>query len=136
MPFPLDPKWISAMETEMGVKFPPLYKGKLLKENGGEVDADGDLWWLYPVFDQSDKKRISRTCNSIAKETAGDRGRPDFPVGGVSIGNNGSGDVLLLLPESPGADVLSDAIYWWNHETKQIIKVADDIAELLLDEED
>jgi hypothetical protein len=136
MPFPLDPKWISEMEADMGVQLPLLYRGKLLKENGGELDAAGDHWFLYPVFDQSDKKRIARTCNSIARETKGDRARVRFPAEAISIGNNGAGDQLIMLPESPGSKQLGEAIYWWNHETGAVTKVADDVAELLLAEED
>lgn len=119
------------MESELGVTFPPLYKAKLVAENGGELDAADDDWQLYPVFDQSDKKRIARTCNSIAHETKNDRQRHGFPVDAVSIGSNGSGDQLILLPQQPGVAILSDVIYWWNHETREVGKIAESIADLV-----
>lgn len=39
------------------------------RDNGGEVDTDDDTWVLYPFFDNSDRTRLKRTCNDIARET-------------------------------------------------------------------
>ena len=37
MPFPVDIKYIEDAERDLGVTFPPIYKAKMLQENGGEV---------------------------------------------------------------------------------------------------
>jgi hypothetical protein len=38
-------------------------------ENGGEILTEEDEWQLFPIFDKTDKKRISRTANHIVLET-------------------------------------------------------------------
>jgi hypothetical protein len=119
------------MEREMGLRFPEHYKRKLFRENGGELATSTDEWQLFPVFDQTDRKRISRTCNNIATETKKQRNWPRFPSEAVAIGSNGYGDILILLPESPASKVLSDTIYWWNHETGNVSKLANSIEEML-----
>src|SRR5579871_3474795 len=109
MPFPVEAKWIDAMETEMGYKFPSIFRAKYLRENGGEFSHESDHWWLHPVYDQTDKKRITRTCNSIARETRyAKESSSRFPQDAVNIGHNGSGDELVLLPEQAGSTELSE----------------------------
>ena len=66
--------------------------------NGGELTTEDDDWQLFPFFDKSDNKRISRTCNHIILETNQAKQWENFPVNGIAIGSNGCGDLLLLLP--------------------------------------
>ncbi|WHT39551.1 hypothetical protein QNH98_02285 [Myroides sp. mNGS23_01] len=60
MLFPIEPKYIVQTEDELGVLFPARFKEKMMQENGGELATKEDDWQLYPFFDRSDKKRISR----------------------------------------------------------------------------
>ncbi len=94
MPFPIDEKYIAQTEQQLGVIFPPRFKVKMIQMNGGEVIADDDVWKLFPFFDQSDKKRIKRTCNHIMVETR------------------------------HNVQQLEDTVYRWSHETAALKVVA------------
>ena len=135
MPFPVDSKHIQAAEQALGIQLPPRFKAKLSAENGGEIllepDNEDSSFTLLPVFDTSDKKRLRRTCNHIAKETASPRESwHGFPAQAVLIGDNQCGDFLLLLPESP--QQLGEAIFLWSSdggELEQVASSIDDLAE-------
>lgn len=131
MPFPIDEKYITETERELGILFPDNFKSKMMKENGGELMTDDDDWNLYPFFDKSDKKRISRTCNHIGSETKEAQDWINFPSNGIAIASNGSGDHLVLLPIKGNKEKLSDEIFVWYHETGNIEKIADKIDELI-----
>ncbi|WP_286965046.1 SMI1/KNR4 family protein [Flavobacterium sp. UBA4854] len=132
MAFPIDIKYIIETEDELGVKFPKLFKEKMIKENGGEAETEYDYWNLYPFFDKSDKKRISRTCNHIILETKQAKEWSNFPLNAIAIAGNGSGNQLILIP-SDNSEMLSEEIFFWNHETGEKEKVAESIQELIED---
>lgn len=135
MPFPVEPKYIQAAEQSLGIQLPPRFKARLSAENGGEIllepDNEDSSFTLLPVFDTSDKKRLRRTCNHIAKETASARESwHGFPAQAVLIGDNQCGDFLLLLPESQ--QQLGEAIFLWSSdggELEQVASSIDDLAE-------
>ncbi|REJ68302.1 MAG: SMI1/KNR4 family protein [Planctomycetota bacterium] len=130
MPFPVDIKYVTETERKLGVKFPPSYVTRIVKSNGGEVEAPPDVWSLYPIYDTSDKKRLKRTCNDVVRETKAAKEWPDFPPAAVAIGANGCGDQLVLIPQADAPDILGSEVYWWDHETGELNKVADDLADL------
>ena len=135
MPFPVEPKYIQAAEQALGIQLPPRFKARLSAENGSEIllepDNEDSSFTLLPVFDTSDKKRLRRTCNHIAKETASARESwHGFPTQAVLIGDNQCGDFLLLLPESP--QQLGEAVFLWSSdggELEQVANSIDDLAE-------
>ena len=135
MPFPVEPKYIQATEQALGIQLPPRFKARLSAGNGGEIllepDNEDSSFTLLPVFDTSDKKRLRRTCNHIAKETASARESwHGFPTQAVLIGDNQCGDFLLLLPESP--QQLGEAVFLWSSdggELEQVASSIDDLAE-------
>lgn len=131
MPFPVDPRFIQEAEKKLGRSFPPSFHNGMAILNGGEVDTGTDNWQLFPVFDTSDKKRIRRTCNHILKETQSAKRWTAFPPEAVTIGANGCGDLLVLLPEESGSDRLKDVVYWWNHETGEVKIASPTIASLM-----
>jgi hypothetical protein len=101
----------------------------MMKDNGGEVEIPPDVWTLYPFMDTSNKKRLKRTCNDITRETASAKQWVSFPEDAIAIGSNGRGDQLvLMLSEVSG--VLQDAVFWWDHETGDVNKIAEDFREL------
>jgi hypothetical protein len=95
----------------------------MCRNNGGDVRVGSDSFRLFPILDTTDRKRLSRTCNDIVRETALARQRPDFPADALAIGDN-SGDLLVLLPAQDTAR-FADAVYWWDHEMGQLSRVAD-----------
>jgi hypothetical protein len=131
MPFPVDSNHIRATEEKLSTTFPSMFRGKMMRENGGTIEAAGMTWFLYPFLDTSDKKRLARTCNDIVRETRQMRDWPGFPPTAVAIGNNGGGDQLILLPKADFPGELDPAVYWWDHETAEVTKLADDFAELI-----
>ena len=129
MPFPIDEKYILQTEQKLGTKFPASFREKMMRDNGGEIEAFEDTWELHPFFDTSDKKRLKRTCNDIVRETASAKEWDNFPTGAVAIGANGCGDQLVFLPSDNPA-ILQDAVFWWDHETGDVERIADDFEEL------
>lgn len=129
MPFPVEEKYIIQTEQKLGVKFPASFRKKMMVDNGGEIATDADAWQLFPFLDTSDKTRLKRTCNDIVRETASAKEWDGFPEDAVAIGTNGEGDQLILLP-SAGHDELQSAVFWWNHETRTVQKIAEDFQEL------
>jgi len=129
MPFPLEEKYIIETESELNVKFPTEFKTRMMKLNGGELIIDEFGFELYPFFDKSSRKRISRTCNHIGLETKNKR-KADygFPKNAVTIGSDGSGNQIILMHN--GNNVLEDTIYFWNCKTGKIKKVGTSINSL------
>ena len=130
MPFPIDIKYVNETERKLGVTFPPSFVVRMVRNNGGEVSTPPDAWQLYPFLDSSDRKRLARTCNDIVRETAKAKEWPDFPPQAVAIGGNGCGDQLVLIPQSDVPTHLSHDVYFWNHETGELHKLADDFDEI------
>jgi hypothetical protein len=130
MPFPVDIKYVNETERKLGVKFPASFVVRMVKNNGGQVSTPPDAWQLYPFLDSSDRKRLGRTCNDIIRETKQARTWPDFPQGAIAIGSNGCGDHLVLLPQPDSPSNLGHEVYWWDHETGEIHKIADDFNQI------
>jgi len=129
MAFPLDEKYIKETETEFNVKFPSEFKNRMIKSNGGELlISDKFKFELYPFFDKTDRKRISRTCNHIGLETKNAREWNGFPDNVIAIGADGYGNQLILTHNGNGN--LTEELYFWNHETRQMEKIAESINKL------
>ncbi len=96
MPFPLDIKFVRRAEAALGIAFPSGFIRRMLADNGGEqfVQLVGDTFQLFPFFDDSDKKRLKRTCNDIVRETGKARECAGFPPNAVAIGADGGGNYL------------------------------------------
>ena len=128
MPFPVDEKYIIETELELNVKFPSEFKNRMKKSNGGELVADDYEFELYPFFDKSDKKRISRTCNHIGLETKNAREWDGFPKNGIAIASDGFGNQVILPHNGDGN--LKDEIHLWDHETCKTEMIAESIRQL------
>ena len=129
MPFPIDIKLVRQTEARLGRSLPPGYVARMCRANGGEVRVGRDAFYLHPILDTSDRKRLARTCNDIVRETARARERPRFPPDALAIGNNGGGDLLVFRAGSDAAR-FADTVYWWDHETGELHKASDDFDEL------
>jgi hypothetical protein len=127
MPFPITGAEISKTEAKVGFRFPLGLKSRFLKDNGGEVEIAGEIWWLIPFFDSTDRKRIARTCNDIARETSQMRDWGGFPADAFVVAQNGSGDYLIVRPDEDGSREIGDTIYFWDHETGEFEPVADSL---------
>jgi hypothetical protein len=117
MPFPTDETFISRAEKALGVRLPAQYREYLLRSNGGEAASDSDNWQVFPVFDDSDRRRAARSASHIVQETETARCWRNFPGAGVAFAANSCGDRLVFLPSESDAGVLEQAMHLWRHET-------------------
>jgi hypothetical protein len=89
-----------------------------MRDNGGEIEATGETWWLFPVWDSTNRRTIASTASHIVRENESIRREwPDhLPPGYLAIAENGGGDYLVLGPED-------DRIGFWDHETGVVVPV-------------
>ncbi len=132
MPFPIDEKYIIDTESQLNIKFPTEFKNRMIKLNGGELYiSDEFVFELHPFFDKSDRKRISRTCNHIGVKTKNAQEWSGFPNNAIVIGADGFGNQLILTHNGTGN--LTDELYFWNHETREVAKIAESIIKLYIE---
>ena len=115
MGFATTEEHIRAAEAALGVRFPAALRERLLRNNGGDVEAADDVWQLFPVQDATDRKRLSRTVNHVVRETGEARKWPGFPQTAVAIASDGCGNYLVLDP--------SGAVLLWDHEDASAVPV-------------
>ena len=111
---PVEEPYVAAAERQLGVAFPRRYREWLLACNGGAVEVDGAWWDLHPVMDASDPRRLGPTWDHVCRQTELAKLLGGFPASAVSIGDDGSGDRLVLLARTPG-ERLQLAV--WQHDT-------------------
>lgn len=100
MPFPVHDSRIAASEKALGRRLPNGLSERLRQKNGGEIEAAGIVWYLHPILDDSDRRRLRHTgTNNIVHETEGARDafKELFRDGAVAVANDGGGDYPLLL---------------------------------------
>jgi len=92
----LDDKWIKLAETRIGAKFPPALVFWFKSHNGGTINLGTECWWLHPCRDETDRRSIRKTADSLDRATNAAKNAPRFPPDGVVIGHNGAGDYLFV----------------------------------------
>ena len=122
MAFPIEEKYIVETEKLLNFKFPSDYRKSMQIMNGGEVEIDENYYFLFPIFDKSDPKRIKRTCNSVHSETEKARKDYGFPVESVAIGHDECGHYLGFLP--------NDSAVYFFYASGEIEKIADTFSDL------
>ena len=110
MAFDVDERFIAAAEDALGCSLPNALKARLSVNNGGETLIENEYWQLFPVKDTSSTKRLSRTFNDIIRETTSARKWPHFPSNAIAVASSGSGDLLMIFPQS-------EEFFEWDHET-------------------
>ena len=128
MPFPIQEEYVQQTEEKINCRLPHYFREKLKVENGGTIHVLGDSWEIYPIYDSSDKNRIKRTCNNLITETEAARKWYGFPDEAIAIGENGSGDRLVLIRQSRSK--YGEEVFAWNHETLELISVAKNFEKL------
>lgn len=116
MAFPTTIENIERAELALGRALPAVLRQRLLRNNGGEIEALDAGWELHPVFDDSTRRTTARTTSHIIHETEFARGWAGFPEGAIAVAADGSGDRLILRAGS-------DAIELWSHETGEVSAV-------------
>ena len=119
MAFPGSEDLVAAAEARLGRRLPEPHRRRLIRQNGGDVEAAREDWTLYPVWDDTDRRTVARTSNHIIRENEGLRRESAglMPSGFVAIAENGAGDLLVVGPEA-------DEILHLDHETGLLTEVA------------
>jgi hypothetical protein len=130
MGFPAAEEFIVRAEQQLGVRLPDDHRAYLLRSNGGEVEIGDEDWRVFPVFDDSDRKRAGRSANHVVRETMLARSWAGFPSGAVAIAEDGAGNRLVFLASRENSAVLDSAVYRWDHETGEREPIAERFAEL------
>lgn len=125
MAFATDTRCIQEAEQALSVELPSAWRRRLIASNGGELVLVDDDWTVFPVFDDSDRKRAARSSSQIVRENESAREWRGFPRGSVAIAGNGSGDYLVLLAATESLPAqLGDTLYLWSHETGSLLAVS------------
>jgi hypothetical protein len=127
MPFTLDDKFLLSAEQKLGAKLPDSYRRAMMAANGGAVASGLDDWYLYPIMDSTDRKRLARTCNDVVAESMRLAEWERFPRQALAIAHNGEGDQLIFLRSG---ERFAPAVYCWSHESGELTRVAEDFAQL------
>jgi len=113
MPSPVSEELLVAAEASLGRALPPQVRARLRRDNGGEIEADGDDWQLFPIWDPTDRRTVRRTANHIVRENAEAREWESFPHDAVAVAGNGTGDLLVVCKGS-------DEIRLWRHDSGEL----------------
>lgn len=98
----------------MGRTFPDVLRQRLMSENGGQIDdAEEGYWFLFPVYDDSDRRHLKRSANHMVKETESWRSRAGFPQDAIAVAEDQAGNAIVLLPGD-------DSFYVWDHELPEM----------------
>ncbi len=130
MAFPIPESEIAKTEAKIGIRFPESFRKAMMADNGGEVITEEDQWELFPFFDTTDRKRLSRTSNDILRETVESRKWRGFPENGWAVANNGFGDHIVFLRSASDPSRFEDTVYTFWHETGEVKVLAKDFSEL------
>jgi hypothetical protein len=117
MAFPTTADRVAAAEAQLGVRLPSEYRNRLISNNGGDLETADDVWQVFPVFDDTDRKRAGRSANHIVRETHQATQWPGFPCGAVAVAANGTGDLLVFLPGAGGT--CDGRLQLWSHESQE-----------------
>ena len=111
-PFPGSEALVVEAEARLGRRLPPDLRNRLIVDNGGEINAMGESWLLFPVWDPTNRKTMARTADHVVRENEALRRewKDALPPGYLTVAENGGGDYLVLAPGRD--DVLA-----WDHET-------------------
>lgn len=126
----VDIRYIKQLESDIGLKFPELYKARMVEQNGGVIETEAHDWNLFPFFDKSDPTKIMFTYNHLGIETINARVWNDFPKDAVAIGKNEIGDLILLSPDMDHPGMLSEVIYLWKRDTGEVMEFAENILQV------
>ncbi len=124
MAFACTEETIALTEAELERALPEAYRARLKRRNGGAVtDPQGNEWELHPIRDTTERRRLQRTANHIARETTVAKGWRGFPPEGLALGGDGSGNILVMLPRDEHS--YEDRLYFFDHETGGLEELGD-----------
>jgi hypothetical protein len=133
--WPVEQKYIDEAQVALGVRFPRNFVARLRRLNGGWVSRNGETWEFHPVWDRSDRRRLSRTSNDIVRETQFARSWPGFPSDGVAIARGAGAERLVLLPSEGDPEQLGEQVYEWDPHC-ELVCIAETVMDLWVNTDD
>ena len=127
MPDTADKSLIENAEDELDVKFPDSYRTKMMEVNGGRVYLPNQCFELHPLYNIQDKQR---TCVNVVYATKKSHEQYSVPSNLVVLGNDGNNN--LLVYKIAGSGELDPAVYWFDHETRDVTFITGDFQDLAL----
>jgi len=128
MAFDISDNQIARTEAILRRKLPPVYRAILSNNNGGTAFTDEDQWDIHPIKDDSDRKRLSRSCDHVLAETQTAKAWKGFPSEALAVGDNGFGDVMFLLPSELDPSIFGERLFVFWHETGTIEPLAENLS--------
>lgn len=131
MPPPVSLAKIGDTEHLFGASFPTMFKARMSRQNGGAMEVDGELWFLIPFFDDTDRSTIRKTTSSIHRvteylRTAG----TGFPEDAAAIASNQGGDYLVLRRSG---SAFGKEVWLFQRKGGHLSLLRDDVADLWTD---
>lgn len=132
MGFDVARAYIVQAESQLGVRFPASFTSPMMMNNGDAVTFLNRTWVVHPFFDDSSRRRLSRSANHLVLETIGARSLEWFPQEAVCIASGDDGDRLVLLPLPNDPSTLAAAVHLWEFHGGRMCSVAQNFLELLV----
>jgi hypothetical protein len=126
IPSPASEEAIQETETALKIKFPPSYREKILKENGGDLKLTDGVFHLIPVSTGAHEAG----AGGVVKATREQKKNYTFPSDGIAFAANDAGDHLVFVKEYYHSDKLKNGVFLWNKKIGFVKRVAEDFSKL------
>jgi hypothetical protein len=123
---PAEEKQITDTESTLKIKFPPSYRERMLKENGGDVKAGDEVYHLIPVGDLA-----GAGAENVVSATKERKKNYTYPNDGTAFAVNDAGDTLVFVKEYYHSDRLKNGVFLWNKKIGFVKRLAEDFSKLL-----
>jgi hypothetical protein len=131
IPSPASEESIRETETALKIKFPPSYREKMLKENGGELKLKEGAFHLIPVRASGLEAGAKTAGHDVVSATKEQKKNYTFPNDGIAFAANDAGDHLVFVKEYYHSDKLKNGVFLWNKKIGFVKRVAEDFSKLL-----
>jgi hypothetical protein len=130
-PSPASEESLQETEAALKIKFPPSYREKMLKENGGELKLKEGVFHLIPVRSGGREAGAGAAAYDIVNATKEQKKNYTFPSDGIAFAANDAGDHVVFVKEYYHSDKLKNGVFLWNKKIGFVKRVAEDFSKLL-----
>ena len=133
IPSPASEESIQETELVLKIKFPPSYREKMLRENGGELKLKEGVFHLIPVRGSGGggETGAKAAAHDVVGATKEQKKNYTFPSDGTAFAANDAGDHLVFVKEYYHSDKLKNGVFLWNKKIGFVKRVAEDFSKLL-----
>jgi hypothetical protein len=131
IPSPASEESIQETEAALKIKFPPSYREKMLRENGGDLQLKEGVFHLIPVRTSGHEAGAIAAAHDVVGATKEQKKNYTFPNDGIAFAANDAGDTLVFVKEYYHSDKLKNGVFLWNKKIGFVKRVAEDFSKLL-----